>query len=121
MRGGCSEAQAAAPVQCSAACTNTGPAACPPRTPLPAPLDPTPAPPPPPLYAATYQFILNDALVTPPITYRYFICLYSDDQTTPATITRRAGASVDVVGAPAALGKRSIVCPAAEAGCSESC
>ncbi len=50
--------------------------------------------------AATYQFNLNDALVTPPITYRYFICLYSDDQTTPATISRRAGASVDVVRAP---------------------
>ncbi|KAL4426146.1 hypothetical protein ABPG77_007428 [Micractinium sp. CCAP 211/92] len=52
-------------------------------------------------YIATYQFNLNDALVTPPITYRYFICLYSDDQNTPATISRRAGASVDVPASPA--------------------
>ncbi|KAL4443916.1 hypothetical protein ABPG75_011653 [Micractinium tetrahymenae] len=47
-------------------------------------------------YIATYQFTLSNALLQPPITYRYFICLYNDDQTTPVTISRRAGASLDV-------------------------
>lgn len=34
----------------------------------------------------------------PPTHFSYFICLYNDDQTTPVTISRRAGASLDVVG-----------------------
>ncbi|KAL4426828.1 hypothetical protein ABPG77_006614 [Micractinium sp. CCAP 211/92] len=46
------------------------------------------------VYTATYSFNLTNALVTPPVTYRYLTCLYGDSTT---GIAKRAGASLDVV------------------------
>ncbi|KAL4426829.1 hypothetical protein ABPG77_006615 [Micractinium sp. CCAP 211/92] len=45
-------------------------------------------------YTATYSFNLTDAVLTPPVTYRYLTCLYGDSTT---GIAKRAGASLDVV------------------------
>lgn len=49
---------------------------------------------PPRIFAATYIFNLTDALLTPPVTYRYLTCLYND---TRLGVAKRAGASLDVV------------------------
>ena len=46
-------------------------------------------------YIASYDFVVDPAWYPPQrITFRYFICLYSDDN---GVVSQRSGASIDVV------------------------